>query len=218
MNNAAKRPPASVIGRLPRYFRALRELLSSDTLRVSSGEIAALLGFTASQIRSDLSYFGEFGQQGYGYNVRLLYSGIAAALGVTDDYSAVVIGDSAAALAVAGDSLFSRHGILLRGVFGDEACGANDEADSIIHYPITQLRTVLDEKKADIAVLCSLCGIDERSLAETLHCGGVRAVWNAGGLALRRELWSGMNMCDIAMCDPLMGLCCQLKYDGGDRV
>ncbi|MFA6948693.1 MAG: winged-helix domain-containing protein [Eubacteriales bacterium] len=220
MNSAAKRPPDSVVGRLPRYFRALRELLARDTLRVSSTELSALLDYSASQIRSDLSYFGEFGQQGYGYNVRLLYSGRSGALGVTDDFSAVVIGSGDADRAVASDSMFSRHGIILRGVFSD--CPSHDGSDmpysAAVPKPIASLEASLCEKKADIAVLCSLCGIAEDELSRILRSGGVRAVWNAGGAALDRALWSDMYMRDFALCDPLMGLCCQLKYDGGEGL
>ena len=55
----------AVIARLPRYYRYLRELLSQDILRISSGELARLMNVTASQIRQDLNCFGGFGQQGY---------------------------------------------------------------------------------------------------------------------------------------------------------
>ena len=65
----ADRPNVSpaVIKRLPRYFRYLRELLREGKMRISSGELSALMNVTASQIRQDLNCFGGFGQQGYGY-------------------------------------------------------------------------------------------------------------------------------------------------------
>ena len=66
----------AVIKRLPRYYRYLGELLEDGVERISSGELSERMKVTASQIRQDLNNFGGFGQQGYGYNVRYLYSEI----------------------------------------------------------------------------------------------------------------------------------------------
>ena len=59
----------AVIRRLPRYYRYLDDLHIRGTVRISSSTLGEKMGITASQIRQDLSCFGEFGQQGYGYNV-----------------------------------------------------------------------------------------------------------------------------------------------------
>ena len=75
----------NVIRRLPRYLRKLDELISKGQERVSSSELAAQLGLTSSQIRQDLSCFGGFGQQGYGYNVQSLRDAIAGILGIDKD-------------------------------------------------------------------------------------------------------------------------------------
>ena len=66
----------AVIRRLPKYQRYLRELMENDVDRISSKELSEKIGFTASQIRQDLNNFGDFGQQGYGYNVKDLYKEI----------------------------------------------------------------------------------------------------------------------------------------------
>ena len=58
-----------MIRRLPRYYRYLDELHAKGIVRISSGSLGKRMGVTASQIRQDLSCFGEFGQQGYGYNI-----------------------------------------------------------------------------------------------------------------------------------------------------
>ena len=60
----------AVIRRLPRYYRYLDDLHGKGSVRISSSTLGEKMGITASQIRQDLSCFGEFGQQGYGYNVR----------------------------------------------------------------------------------------------------------------------------------------------------
>ena len=56
----------AVIHRLPRYYRYLDDLYNKGVVRISSNSLGAKMDITASQIRQDLSCFGEFGQQGYG--------------------------------------------------------------------------------------------------------------------------------------------------------
>ena len=64
----------AVIRRLPRYYRYLGELLEHGVERISSNDLSRRMKVTASQIRQDLNNFGGFGQQGYGYNVKYLYT------------------------------------------------------------------------------------------------------------------------------------------------
>lgn len=66
---AAHRISDAVIRRLPGYYRYLRELEKVGITRISSQELGARMGLTASQIRQDINCFGTLGQQGYGYNV-----------------------------------------------------------------------------------------------------------------------------------------------------
>ena len=82
----------AVISRLPRYYRYLGELLEDGVERISSGELSAKMKVTASQIRQDLNNFGGFGQQGYGYNVKYLYTEIAKILGLDRPHGLIIIG------------------------------------------------------------------------------------------------------------------------------
>ena len=86
------RVSTAVIRRLPRYYRHLDDLYRSGSVRISSSALAKSMGLTASQIRQDLSCFGEFGQQGYGYNVERLRSEVAEILGMNRNHTAVILG------------------------------------------------------------------------------------------------------------------------------
>ncbi|MDR1885913.1 MAG: redox-sensing transcriptional repressor Rex, partial [Synergistaceae bacterium] len=55
------------IERLVQYHRLLETLRDEGRHVVSSQQIGELLGFKASQVRKDLSYFGEIGKRGVGY-------------------------------------------------------------------------------------------------------------------------------------------------------
>ena len=64
--------PEVVVERLPVYARALQQLANQGREVVSSQDLGEQLGVTPAQIRKDLSYFGRFGKQGRGYNIRRL--------------------------------------------------------------------------------------------------------------------------------------------------
>ena len=65
----------AVISRLPRYYRYLGDLMEDQVERISSNDLSKKMHVTASQIRQDLNNFGGFGQQGYGYNVKIFIYG-----------------------------------------------------------------------------------------------------------------------------------------------
>ena len=81
----------AVIRRLPRYYRQLTELCSRGIVRISSHSLGQEMNITASQIRQDFSCFGEFGQQGYGYNVEELRTEIGHILCVDNDHHLIMI-------------------------------------------------------------------------------------------------------------------------------
>ena len=82
----------AVIRRLPRYYRQLTDLRARGIVRTSSHALGQEMNITASQIRQDFSCFGEFGQQGYGYNVEELRAEIGHILGVDNDNHLIIVG------------------------------------------------------------------------------------------------------------------------------
>ncbi|MBO5543571.1 MAG: redox-sensing transcriptional repressor Rex, partial [Oscillospiraceae bacterium] len=107
----------NVIRRLPRYLRKLDDLKESGISRISSFELGQQLGLTPSQIRQDFSCFGEFGQQGYGYNVAALRSEIASILGMDRGYRAILVGVGNIGHALMDNFSFSDCGVDLVAAF-----------------------------------------------------------------------------------------------------
>ena len=107
----------NVIRRLPRYLRKLDELQASGINRISSFELGQQLGLTPSQIRQDFSCFGEFGQQGYGYNVPALRTEISGILGMDRGYTAILVGVGNIGHALTDNFCFSEWGFSLRAAF-----------------------------------------------------------------------------------------------------
>ena len=107
----------AVIRRLPRYYRYLGELLEHGVERISSNDLSKRMKVTASQIRQDLNNFGGFGQQGYGYNVKYLYTEIGKILGLDNQHNMVIIGAGNLGQALANYAAFEKRGFVLKGLF-----------------------------------------------------------------------------------------------------
>lgn len=107
----------NVIRRLPRYLRRLDELAAAGVERISSKELGEKMRLTSSQIRQDFSCFGEFGQQGYGYNVLGLRAEIASILGIDRNFKMVVVGVGNIGRALLESFCFEQYGFKLMGAF-----------------------------------------------------------------------------------------------------
>ncbi len=112
-----KKVSASVINRLPRYYRYLGELHDNGIERISSKDLSKKMGLTASQIRQDFNCFGGFGQQGYGYNVEYLYGEIASILGIQNGYTTILVGAGNIGRAFTINTNFEKRGFKLIGIF-----------------------------------------------------------------------------------------------------
>ena len=93
MNTPAK-ASLPVIKRLPKYYRYLRSLQADGITSISSRELAAQMGTTASQVRQDFNCIGDVnGRQGIGYSVENLLSILESLLfGNGDRLPTILIG------------------------------------------------------------------------------------------------------------------------------
>lgn len=167
----------NVIRRLPRYVRKLDDLAAHGVTRISSGELGRQMGLTPSQIRQDFSYFGEFGQQGYGYNVELLRDEIAAILGTKRGFSVIVVGVGNLGHALLENFDFDGNGFTVVGAFDIDPALIGTELDGQCIIDGNTLPVFLRENHVDIAVL-TVSRAEARRVAKVIAEGGVRAIWN----------------------------------------
>ena len=168
---------ASVIKRLPRYYRFLGELKKQNITRISSGELAEIMKVTASQIRQDLNCFGGFGQQGYGYNIDMLYEEIGSILGFDILTDAIMIGVGKLGLAVAQNMNFNKVGFRLIGAFDNNPEVIGTAASNLKVLSIDGLEEFCKEHKPQVAILCVPTSA-ARDLSEKLINLGIKGFWN----------------------------------------
>ena len=163
----------AVIRRLPRYYRYLDDLHSRGIVRISSNSLGKRMGITASQIRQDLSCFGEFGQQGYGYNIMALRAEIGHILGVDEPRRLIIIGAGHLGHALIQNFDFAQGGFRLDTAFdvSDALIGVNvngvairsmDELDGYCaaYHPAVAVLTVPKSAAQETAAKLSALGVE----------------------------------------------------------
>ena len=135
------------------------------------------MGLTASQIRQDLSCFGEFGQQGYGYNVEKLRGEISDILGMDRGHTAVILGAGNLGRALMENFHFDRNGVRLSAAFdiAPELVGCSLSGVPVYH--VDQLDSYLRDHQTSIGVLTVPRGVANQ-IAARLITGGVKGIWN----------------------------------------
>lgn len=174
----------AVIRRLPRYFRYLGELINNGIFRISSGELSERMGLTASQVRQDLNHFGDFGQQGYGYNVELLHEEIGRILGLERQHRIIIIGAGHLGTALTNYANFEKRGFQVAALFdiNPEIVGTTINGRQVLDFK--NIRQYLQEETVDIAVL-ALPKEAAREVAGLLEECGIKAFWNFASVDLK---------------------------------
>ena len=167
----------AVITRLPRYYRYLGELLEEGVERISSNELSDRMQVTASQIRQDLNHFGGFGQQGYGYNVRHLYTEIGKILGVDRKHNLIIIGAGNLGQAIANYANFEKRGFIIKGMFDVNPRLIGMVVRGIKIRGVDDLEKFIKENNVQMAAL-TIPKAKAPEIAERLVNAGIKAIWN----------------------------------------
>ena len=168
----------NVIRRMPRYLRKLDELSAQGVERISSNELGRQLGLTPSQIRQDFSCFGEFGQQGYGYNLSSLRDEIAAILGMDRGYQVVVIGVGNIGHALLDHFNFESCGFHFLAAFDvDTDLIGTTTKSGVPIYDANTMGVFCQKNRVDVAVLC-VPPERAKAAAQGAIRSGVKAIWN----------------------------------------
>lgn len=194
----------AVVRRLPRYYRYLDDLHLKGSVRISSSTLGEKMGITASQIRQDLSCFGEFGQQGYGYNVEELRKEIGRILGVNKQHQIIVVGVGNLGRALMQNFRFNDAGFLLEAAFDVSPALIGSEVAGVPILNITELERFIPEHKPDVAVLTVPRTVAQQT-ADRLIALGVRGFWNFTNVELSSEQ-ENVRFEDVHFADSLLTL------------
>lgn len=146
--------PKPTIRRLAIYYRCLEKLLHESQMNISSKEFGDRLGIKASQVRKDLSYFGEFGKRGVGYNTVKLLDSIGEILGIKKTWNVVIVGAGNLGKAICNFEALEESGFIIKGVFDRDRNKIGKRANNKLPIKhIDELNDFANNNKIDVGVI-----------------------------------------------------------------
>ena len=176
--------PSIVIDRLPLYARALATLEVRGQDVVSSQELGTRLNVTPAQIRKDLSYFGRFGKQGRGYNVRTLLDELRRILGLDRQWRMALVGVGRLGRAILGYGGFGPQGFRIVEAFDSDPRIAGTEIEGLLVKPTAELEDVLGASPVDVGIVAVPAEIAQDVVDALVRCE-VGAILNYAPIAAR---------------------------------
>ena len=176
----------AVIHRLPRYYRYLDDLYNKGVVRISSNSLGSKMDITASQIRQDLSCFGEFGQQGYGYNVAELRSEIGHILGIDKGHRLIIIGVGHLGHALLQNFDFEKVGFHVDTAFDVPPDLIGTSIHAVTIRSMDELEQYIADYRPDVAVLTVPQHVAQ-PMASRLIDLGIKGFWNFTNVELSTD-------------------------------
>lgn len=175
--------PDIVIRRLPIYLRTLDALQARGVSSINSEELAASIGVTAAQIRRDLSYFGKFGKQGKGYDVRLLTGEIHHILQLDRPWNVALVGYGNLGQAIVHYGGFVPTSFNIAAIF-DRNDTVGLEVKGLTVRDVRDVTPVVAEQGIKIGII-AVPEISAQLVAEQLIAGGVTAILNYAPISIK---------------------------------
>ena len=177
-----KIPPATV-KRLPLYLQCLDQI-DSDSIGISSKNLADLAKVNDAQVRRDLSYLGTLGTRGVGYDIKTLRNQLQLELGLVEGWSAVIVGVGNLGSALAHYGGFKDKGFGVVGLFDDDPKKINSQVAGLVVTPLNKMEEYC--KKYNVAIgIIATPGEYAQGVAEQLIDCGVRSILNFAPVLLK---------------------------------
>jgi redox-sensing transcriptional repressor len=169
--------PDIVIRRLPIYARTLDFLASEGVTTVSSSELGERIGVTAAQIRRDLSYFGEFGKQGKGYNVQYLLNQVRDILNLSRQWGVALVGVGQLGQAIARYNGFTDKGFEISALFDADSRKVGTQLNNLPIHHFSEIPEVVQELGLVVAIV-AVPASHAQEVVNLLVQAGVKAILN----------------------------------------
>jgi len=170
--------PKATIERLPLYYRCLDKMDTFEEVEVvSSKDLGGKLDIPSTQVRKDLSYYGEFGRRGVGYNVNELKRSVGKILGVDRIWPAVLVGAGNLGRALVNYRSFAMMGFEITDVLDNDL----DKIGNVINErevkSIQEIDQIVKEDNIKLGVI-AVPSEAAQGVADAMVEAGIKAIWN----------------------------------------
>ncbi len=187
------------INRLSVYLRCLNSLAASGVSTVSSQALAQQFQLNSAQIRKDLTYFGEFGVRGVGYNVNELRTHLIKILGLGTVHHIGIVGAGNLGMAVANYRGFDRRHFHVSALFDWDFSKVGETSRSgVFVYHIKDLKPIIAREKISIGVIC-VPADNAQEVADLFTEAGIAAILNFAPVRLNTEPHVKLKSMDLAI-------------------
>ncbi|MEW6200367.1 MAG: redox-sensing transcriptional repressor Rex [bacterium] len=169
--------PKTTVERLSYYFRTLEGLAKRGIDTVSSEVLGSKLNIKSSQIRKDLSYFGDFGKRGMGYDVKYLLKELRYILGLDRRWSVIVVGMGNLGTAIAQYPGLEKRGFQVVGFFDNSRTKIGQEVNGIPIRSMDELPDFVKENTVEIALI-TVPAASAQPVCNKLCKAGIKAILN----------------------------------------
>ncbi|AHF08145.1 redox-sensing transcriptional repressor Rex [Desulfitobacterium metallireducens] len=173
----APKIPEATITRLSVYSRYLMKMKRQGKITTSSPDIAQGAGVNPAQVRKDLSFFGEFGTRGVGYNVEQLNWDVLKILSLDEEWSVALVGFGHLGHAVAMHRVFKERGFNFTSIFDRDPEKIGTKVKDIEILPMEQLEKVVAQNHTRIGIITTPAD-SAQAIADSLVRAGVQAILN----------------------------------------
>ena len=206
----AERLTVGVAARLSRYLQVLTQARKMGKERISSQEISEYTNINATQIRRDLSAFGEFGKRGVGYRTDALLEEIRQILRTQGQHNIALVGAGRLGSAIASSPIFAEHGITVAAVLDNDPDKIGQRVGDLTISSIGDIGEIARERNIIVGVI-AVPADSAQNAADALIDAGAKIIFNysealldvpadvnvhtsnpAGGSALRAVLPPGV--------------------------
>ncbi len=172
-----RRVAEAVVARLSTCCRALDELDREGVEIISSDELGERTGYSAAQIRKDLSSFGEFGKVGKGYYVKELKETICQILGIDRTWNVALAGAGNLGSALLAYPGFKERGFKIVAVFDNDLRKIGKKWENIILQDVSEMTEKIREQDIQIGIIAVPAAVAQ-GVADMLVFNGIRAILN----------------------------------------
>jgi redox-sensing transcriptional repressor len=176
--------PRKSIYRLSIYLRCLHRLKGNAIRTVSSDALARAAGVKPTQLRKDLTYFGQFGTRGLGYDVEQLAAMITDLLGTRRLQPVILVGVGNLGSALLRYRGFEQEGFEIVAAFDLNADPRKISQFKQPVHPMEKLPEVVRERGVRMAIL-AVPGTAAQEVANTLLACGIAGILNFAPIVLQ---------------------------------
>lgn len=169
--------PKETVRRLMIYLRYLTRLQDAGHENISSQDLANIVGINSTQIRKDLSYFGEFGTRGVGYNVQDLVREIRSILDLDRKWRVVLVGVGNIGQALLKYPGFEKQGMEITLAFDRNPQIIGTKIGAAVVEDVQELENRVKEAEIKLGIV-AVPSSGAQQVADALVKGGVMGILN----------------------------------------